>query len=803
MEHAQQEQWSARSLENPFAEAESPAQPEALEAAAVGFAPWNENVTPFAEAGSMAESDQQRLFAEMFSELRDESFDEALAYLAEETEQAVADRFAGETPASSAERERFAETYLGGVRFEAEQYLQALETGLQGMDVQSLSEQQLDEVLDRFDPQSPGELTPAGEEFIGKLVKKAKSVVKGVVKTVGKVAGKLLGPILNKLKALIKPLLKRVLSFAIGKLPVALQPAARKLASKFLGEQEESEDFDEAEAETSPANLTDVEMLAESFDAALAEAIVGESGGVAQEAFDHEDREDESDGRELERLAEARGQLIDRLSDAAEDENLAPHIEQFVPALLGALRIGIRLVGRPKVVNFLAKFLAKLIGKWVGPQMAQPLSAAIVDTGMKLVTLEAESGERDEAEAAPVALASVVEDTVRKFAENEDYIFEDEGLMQLAASDALNFAVASNFPPRFVRPGLQQAPSLGGTFVTRRPRRVRAFRKYTRVPEIEVTAQVADDLPTFGGTTVGAALRAAGVSFPFRARLHIYQAVSGTTLPRMLRVDRKAQGGGRGYVNSANVHPLTPAAAGLLLREPKLGVDVAAPFLRSRRRIAAGQRFYLLEPLGATGTLALPPGAVSRETAQQSSPSRSWTVINLKRGRITVGIYLSETDAQRVVQTVRQGKGGLALLQALADVYKNANRKAIANATQVRIVREDLDEAEDFALPSLGSLGKGLLGGGVTGALKKKLRGWVLSALSNWVRNNAEAFARAAAHPDAGVTVRLRLTGVPGLDSLGQAAANVLKGGGLNAVRGALRATPNIAITVAPGKQKK
>ena len=794
MEHAQQEEWSARSLENPFAEAE--AQPEALESTAVGFAPWNENVTPFAEAsGGVAESDGQRMFAEAFAELRDETFDEALAFLAEETEQAVADRFAGETPASATERERFAETYLGGVRFEAEQYLEALESGLQGMDVQSLSEQQLDEVLDRFDPQSPGELTPAGEEFIGKLVKKAKSVVKTVVKKVGGLAGKLLGPVIKKLKGLIKPLLKRVLSFAIGKLPAALQPAARKLASKFLGEQTEDEDFDETEA--SPANLTDVEMLAESFDAALAEAIVGESGNeVTQEAFETEDREDETDGRELEQLAEARGQLIDRLNQATSDEDLAPAVEQFVPALLGALRIGIRLIGRPKVVNFLAKFLAKLIGKWVGPQLAQPLSAAIVDTGLRLVSLEAESGERDE--AAPVALASVIEDTVRKFAENEDYIFEDEGLMQLAASDALNFAVASNFPPRFVRPGLQQAPSLGGTFVMRRPRRIRAFRKYSRIPEIEVTEQIADNIPTFGGTTLGAALRAAGASFPFRARLHIYQSVSGTSLPRMVRMDRTAQRAGRGYVSARNVHPLTPAAAGLLLREPKLGVDVSPAFLRSRRRIAAGQRFFMLEPQGAAGTLALPPGAMTREAAEQSSPSRAWTVINLRRGRVTVGIYVSETDAQRVVQAIRQGKGGLALLQTLADVYKNTDRKAIAGATSVRIVREDLDEAEDFALPGLG-----LLKGGLTGALRKKLKGWVLSSLSKWARSNAEAFARAAAHPDAGVTVRVRLTGVPGLDSLGQAAMGVLTGGGLNAVRGALRVTPNVAITIAPGKQKK
>ena len=85
----------------------------------------------------------------------------------------------------------------------------------------------------RFDPQT-GELTPAGEEFIGAIVRKAKNVVKFVAntaKSVGKVAGAVLGPVLQKLRGLINPLLRRVLAFAIGRLPAAMQPVARTLAA--------------------------------------------------------------------------------------------------------------------------------------------------------------------------------------------------------------------------------------------------------------------------------------------------------------------------------------------------------------------------------------------------------------------------------------------------------------------------------------------------------------------------------------------------------------------------------------------
>jgi hypothetical protein len=556
-------------------------------------------------------------------------------------------------------------------------------------------------------------------------------VVSKVAKTVGKLAAPLLGPVLNKLRGLVNPLLKRVLSFAIGRLPSALQPAARQIAARFTSEHED-QGLDETIA--SPTQLTDLETVTESFDVALAEAISsGPAGEADLETFAAGDSEDEQDGRQLERLAEARGNLIDQLREADEGEDLTPAIEQFVPALLAALRVGINLVGRPKVVGFLAKYVAQLVGKWVGPQLAQPLSNAIVDTGLRLISLEAESApELRLDEAAPVAVASVIEDAVRRFAENEQYVFEDQSLTQLAAAEALSEAVATHFPARFVRPALQQAPSLGGAFVARSPRRARTYKKYSRVPEIEVSAQIADALPTFGGTSVGAVLRAAGAKLPFRARVHIYQAAAGTTLPRMLRMDRPGTLAGRGKLEARHVHPLTEAAAGLLLREPRLGVNAPAGFLRSRKRIAVGQRFYLLEPLSGLPAPHLPLAAAQREAAQVA-PSRAWTQVNLKRGRITVGLYLSESDAQGIAETLRQGRGHLSLLQALTGLLNG-----LGGASAL-----------------------------VPAAARARLRGWLLPALSSWASSNSEAFVRAVAHPTPGVTLRAQLSGVPGLDVVG------------------------------------
>lgn len=768
-----EERWQTQTLESPFLEAFEPEEPTTAST-------WREAITPFEEADPTPEATDanEALVQQAFAALRDEAFDEAVAFLAEETEQSIGARFTGETPATAVERERYGDAQLSPVRFEAEQYLDALEAGVANLDLESLDDRQLETLLDRFDPQ-PGDLTPAGEEFIGALVRKAKKAVKfvakaakgvvgGVIKGVGKVAGAVLGPILGKLKKLINPLLKRVLGFAIGRLPAPLQPAARKLAARFTSEAEELGE----EETTSPANLTDLEQLVESFDGAVAQALAG--GDVEAELEAAEAGEDPLGGRELERLATARGTLIDRVAGAGDGEELAPAVEEFVPALLGVLKVGVNLIGRPKVVNFLAKFVAQLIGRFVGPQLSKPLSQAIVDTGLRLVMLEAENGEAGvtEAEAGPTAVAGVIEDTVRRLAENEDYVFENEGLMQVAAAEAFSHAVATHFPSRFVRAGVQQAPSLGGAFVVRRPRSPRAFSKYSRVPEVAISSQMADALPGFGGASMGAAMRAAGVRFPMRARMHIYQAAPGTTVERTLGADR---GGGRGYRSTADIYPLTPAAAGTLLQEPALGTAVPPRFLRSPKRLAVGQRFFRLEAIGPSQEV--PAGQAGRVALRRLRPSRAWCRIHRATGRVSIGFFLSEVDAQSVAEASRQGRGGPTLLKLLSALLTTLGPASSGGS------REEGENFEEFAARTVTAL---------AAVLRRRLGGWVLPALAAWTRDNMEVFVRTAAHPDAGVTLQVQLTGVPGLTP----------GASLRSLRGAggLRGKPVVAIGVTPGQ---
>src|SRR5215471_21603399 len=110
-------------------------------------------------------------------------------------------------------------------------------------------------------------------------------------------------------------------------------------------------------------------------------------------------------------LEHARERLVDGLEQLKEGEDPTPQVENFIPALLPVLKVGLRLAGRQRVVDFLAGFLGKLIQKFVGPQYAPPLSKAIVDAGLRLLQLEAAT-QRESGPAAS-AVASTIEETVR------------------------------------------------------------------------------------------------------------------------------------------------------------------------------------------------------------------------------------------------------------------------------------------------------------------------------------------------------------------------------------------------------
>jgi hypothetical protein len=822
-------------LETPFAES-FPASAEGT-GAALGLLPWTEAASPFAETlGSQAGSDSQesQIVAEAFETLRDEAFDGALAELIAETSEAADARLQGEQPMQlSEQRWQLADAHLAPIRFEAEQCVQRFIDHVANLDPAALAPGELQEVLDRFDP-GPSSVSPAGEEFLGGLLRKAKSVVKSVAHAAGTVARAalpILGPILNQLKQLIRPLLQRVLQIAINKLPVGLHEPALMLARRFGLAEAESPVGSELEAEdelvgegfaASPVTVVDPQTLAESLDAALAESVLGGETLEQGESFGHDpDRGAEPQaGNQLEALAEARGAFMNTLQAAADNQDVQPAVEQFIPAILPALRLGLYLVGRPKVVSFLAGYLAKMIGQWVGPTLSQPLSSAIVDVGLRLIGLEQGPPGKLDAETVPATLAATVEDTVRRLSEQPEHVLEDEGLLQAAVSEAFEQAVAANFPATMVRPDLRIAPSLGGTFVTLHPRSPYAYKTFSRVPEIELSTAQASGLRTFRGVTVDAALRALGLALPAKFRVHIFEAGPGTTLPRLARLERISRADLRGY---RHLHPLTVANAAALLREPRLGVDVPDRFLESRHRIAVGQRFFFLEPIGQSPTPA-PPSSRRAGACDATHPSDSRMWISLRRGEGRLALYFSEADAQKLAADLAGKPTSTAFLRALVRAVRSATaaigrsdgtvqipREVEFEPSSEQLVRHDQrhdqrhdyrhdqrhdyrhDQRYDYRHDQRLEHRRDHRSRHVPPALRARLRRHILAAastaVSHWARTHGQEFVRAAQHPGCGVTVRIHVRGLP-----------IEVAGAFHGGRSAAAAATT--VTVAPGRSR-
>jgi hypothetical protein len=449
-------------------------------------------VTPFVSEyeGVGTRSPETAELHDLLFELYDETFDETLAELAHEAWEAVTQRAEpfGET-GSTASAEQFLREWSEPVRREAETMLENIARAVTEHDVASMSEAEFDRFFEQFEPRATG-LEPYFEGFLTGLWNKAKAIAsKGfdvLQKGIALIPG--IGGLISKLKELVKPLLQRVLNTAIDKLPPTLQPVARQLAQRVLGAgglEVQGEDY--AAAPAAP----DLSVVQRQFDLEAAALMF---------AADETDREvtvneavagaDREAGPGVAELQDARERFVDRLEAG---ESPAHAMEQFIPAVMAVLPIArtvIGVIGRQRVVNTLANFLAALVKRYVPPEAATQLSRAIVDTGLRMLKLEA----GDEAPAqeqgtrlAYETIAQTVEDTVRRVSELDEATFEQPALLEAAVTEAFHEAAAENFPPQMLLPELHEAPLRATWVAMPTGRRRKYYKKYSHVFDVEIT----------------------------------------------------------------------------------------------------------------------------------------------------------------------------------------------------------------------------------------------------------------------------------------------------------------------------
>jgi hypothetical protein len=728
------------------------------------------------------------------NELYDEEMDDALSNLVYEATAVYETHFSHEQETSQRngyEAERLLEQHFAPLAFEAETMFEALASEFSPRDPRTLTEEEIETIVDRYQPAV--ELAPNFEDFFGKLKKAFKKVAKTAVSVAKKgisVATKLgLGPILNKLKGLIKPLLKRVIKTAIGKLPQSLQPIARKLARRHPLLREIGEDT------MSAAEMADTSEIAEiqyEFNQRIANLLFAPSE-VEQdlELAQAVNEQQVSDSNPLADLDRAREQFIQNLLSLQEGEDPEPYVEEFIPAILPALKIGIKLAGRKRVVKFLAKFLSKLIRRFVGRRYAPALSRAIVDAGLRLISLEVSA--EDEQRAAGSAVAATVEETMRRIAALPEYILDDQELLEGFALEAFEYSAGENLPQMLAEETYRQRPGLGkgrkfrGVWITRPGRGRKRYKKFSRKIPTRITPRKVAHLETFEGLTLEEFLEEQHGVAPGEevdGVMHLFESIPGTRLADIARLDEDTPGFGAadGYMP---LHPLSRDAAALFLDEPEMGRDGNAQNALDPHATTEGQRFYYLE-LPAKRPLTI-PGRAGR--AKMRRPSRVRVILDFPKNEMRLYLFLSEIRAQEIAVKLRQRGHIGAVTVRLQKIVKRGLQSAFKGSFgRIKIVHEAV--TPDQWVGALRRLPQPVLK-----MFMGQVTQWVTKALAGHLKQHPELFIKAAEDTADGVTLLITISSPPGFPQLRQA----LKGKGQTLSGLKMDGMPPVKIKVSPG----
>lgn len=741
---------------------------------------------------------------EFLDELYDEEFDEAIYELINEADELYQNRFEseyyGNPIAQKIEAQRVLEAHFAPLVREAETLMEAIAEEVEQYELDTISEAEIETLVNQHQPQN--QLSPSFEHFFGAIKKAAKKAWKAAKRGLGAL-GKLA---IRKLKRLIKPVLYKVLKLAINKIPAKYRPLAKTLA-KRLGLSKEVEEASLSEA--GDEAIQDISEIQREFDEQVANLLFAKSEEEQEVAIAEYTRESEPRVTEnpLEDLDRARAQFINQLNQLEEGEDPTPLVENFAPALLPILKTGIKLIGRPKIVKFLAKYLGlliwKLIKKFLGKRTGKkfkpyvsPLSKAIVDAGLRLMKLE--TTPETEEEAAEAAILATVEDTMRQVAALPEYILDNQEMLEGYILEAFENAATANLPPVLSeetyrqRPELRETVGLRGTWVLQPLGNGKhyKYKKYTKIFDVNISPHIARTVNICCGTPLMVFLRDRLRLSPgktIKARIHLYEAIPGTILSQICKQEKQVAGLGMRSAYS-QLHPLTPEAAGMLLGQPGLGRSMPSKYLDHRPMAAVGQRFYYLEIPEMRPQMMLMTNGMS--VAKHSS--KVYVTLNFPSDKIRALIYLSEAQAQAIAMKLRQGAPMGMIVASLKYIFEYKLKTALSGnmCGHVKIIHGAVtpERSRGSALKLLPTI--------VRENLIQKLREWLEVYLSKYLQERKQDFIAATENLADGVTLAVDLNNPPGFPILRKA----LRGEPVSLYNmGFSEGMPDIQIQIIPG----
>jgi len=720
----------------------------------------NENITVF--------DPQLEAVSTLATEMYSHEFDDAVYELINEATVLYENQIEGETSSrTTSDREAmfFLEEHYSPLVSEVENLLEKMSEDIDQHNIDTMSESELDEFMDQYKMEQ--HYSPAFEHGFWNRIKKVarrgiRSGIKWAKKKAKKLAMRLAKHALKKLKRYIKPLLKKVLSRAIRKLPGYLQPVARKLAKRYGLQELENVSDTSMFIDTVP----DVSEIQYEFNYFFANLVLSDSEEQQNQILNEALVSNEDSNNVLNDVEKARNEFVTGLSQLEEGEDPTELVENFLPAIIPLVKLGLKFYGRPKLVNFLAKYLARLIKRFVGRKYSTVLSRAIVDAGLRLVGLELTPEE--EANAPFESIASTIEETVRRVSALPDYVLENEELLEGFVLQAFEESLVGNFPQVLHEQSYEEHPELRetsaknkGMWMLYKKRGIRRFKKYSHVLRKKLDPHKIRALKTWKGRSLARVLRkkmGIAIGKEFEANIHLYEVLPGTMLSEINNEEKYISGLGSKIKGAwSQLHPLTPEAAGILFGQPGLGRKVPKKYLVDPKQICVGQRFYFIESPDLSG--------MTSTMHHHSQPCcDTHLVFDFIKNRIQVNIFISEADAQQIAIKLNKKLPIGSVLAALNARYavgvKNAFSKGMVH--QVKVIHGSMSK--------IGSSWNAFKWIPLTiqEQLKERLLEWLgMSLYRNFKQTSAE-FTSSVQNQELGVTIKVNFNNVTGLISLGK-----------------------------------
>ena len=795
---------------------------------------FEEFLSPFQTTFESAGSNNKTLpyaeeYVNLLAELKDDEFHEALNDLSMEMEDSWRNKISDEM-AMDAQYVPFAEKqareYYNPLINETDRMVDYIANHYSSHPIGDHNELECESYFNTYEVQQ-GNYTPIQEQFLGKVFKKVKSVVKkgvDLAKKGIKFVGKFLpiNIILDKLKGLIKPLLEKVLRSLLGRLPESLQPYAKNLAKRFL-----KIDLNENE---SAYEINDLELLEMEFDNNLAQLLFTndemEADAIVHEYTNSIENHERVDGYDFDpmlkhKLAIAKETLINELRNVSSEEQLAPAIENFLPvamiALKPVIKMGISLIGRGKIINFLAGSLSKLISKYVPAEVSKPLASSIIDMGMSAIGFETYEINTDK--IAHETIANTIEETILNLNEITEDQFSTLDEWSSNIYEAFEKAATRNFPPRYLKENLRLSKQPGMLINMPRKNGVKIYKKFTKIYDINLDRKTANAVKIYRNVPLSNFLKdkyGLEINNPISARVHIYELNVPGKLHLISRFE-KLPGLNPNIPRSwVQLLPLTPEASNLLLNEPNLGVKFSQMSLSSRYKAKAKHRFYFLELEGVRLKTLPQKNGVNPQNIGSPSEARTADVqgvIDFSKSSVALKYYFSEEDARGIVEKINQNDViGVAttIKNSINDVFQDIVKNNISS--KVKIIHEAMPELyleheseieENFnAKKLLGNVLGGTLIKNVIQKLTELMSSKAFQAVLSFFKSRGREFVDAQAQPADGVTISVEWKDVQGLGII-KSIISAVKGNGslpsLKEIKLPTFGTPELVIKA--GKQ--